>query len=507
MLDLRLSHGPPRVCKDIFEIGDRRKNMSKMTDLCIRVISKAKKKKKTFLRSLYYEVLAYESPSMVRKTSSGNGISGSNVTIADEWRFQQARGQFSHMPCRLRDYSAREVEHCVAQRRKTSKGRTHLLYIGDSRIRQHVEVMLDHLRDLDLKITTYKGEVLTVEEFLGDKGMSQWQKYKHNFRVESLKASGFIIDFNWAAYVDWGDEPKSLNESLSYRVKRILPKTELNPGISESGYEKNNSQSQFMERGIFSSSSAEGVISKNKISALLDVHTPVDVLPKLQSGNIQSRRKNVMKADSKTSDNSKSSSNNSTRVGAINLLERLNSAPWESLPDIVFINAGVWLLDEDYLTILEHLDFSSVVVSKTLKSLLQRLAERTTVVWLAPDPLKEHVQHFTGRRGIYTHQTNTLLEWLLNAQALLQPPGVLFWDSFLPIAYAADQDCMHLRSQNVDLKHIPRYHMFQQLISWHCLERYHIGFEALSVAVQMALNHICNPYLDNGYCCSEFSKP
>ncbi|KAK7082622.1 hypothetical protein SK128_025547 [Halocaridina rubra] len=145
----------PRVCRDIFEIGLRCKNMSEITDVGIRIISRAKKKKR-FLRSLYYEVLGYEAPHMVQKASPGLGDSGTNITILKTWRFQQAHGQFSHMPCRLREYGPDEVRECTNKRKEINGRMTHLLYIGDSRIRQHVEVMLDLLRDLDLRITTYK---------------------------------------------------------------------------------------------------------------------------------------------------------------------------------------------------------------------------------------------------------------------------------------------------------------------------------------------------------------
>lgn len=47
-------------------------------------------------------------------------------------------------------------------------------------------------------------------------------------------------------------------------------------------------------------------------------------------------------------------------------------------------------------TILRQIDLSGVVVMKTLKSVLSRLAQRTNVVWLLPDPFKDHIFHVFG---------------------------------------------------------------------------------------------------------------
>ncbi|KAK8734640.1 hypothetical protein OTU49_005910, partial [Cherax quadricarinatus] len=82
-------------------------------------------------------------------------------------------------------------------------------YVGDSRIRQHLEVLLDLIRSLQPRITTHLGEVITVETFLGEEGLKNWRKYKHNFRVECSQAPGLIVDFHWAAFIDRGQTPRN----------------------------------------------------------------------------------------------------------------------------------------------------------------------------------------------------------------------------------------------------------------------------------------------------------
>ncbi|XP_066960884.1 uncharacterized protein [Macrobrachium rosenbergii] len=351
-----------------------------------------------------------------------------------KWRLSQVGGQLPHLPCRLREYVADDVTRCLGSR---SRNQTHILYVGDSRIRQHVEVMIDLLRDLQLRITTYKGEVLSAEEFLGEKGMKFWSKYKHHFRVESLKVPGLLVEFKWAAFLDWGDAPKKVNDNFSFWMKRLW--TELDLTVwPDWGKETKPAEHQ------------------------------------------------------------------KTRVGAFEIISRLNASPKENLPDIVLLNTGAWFLTEYYqMEPLEAIDLSSIVVMDTLRQLLSELADRTTVVWLAPDPFKEHISHIFDHTGKYSYETNAFLEWQLNAQALLKPSGVLFWDTFLPISYASREDCMYFSSENVDFASLPKYAGFRPLLSWNCQERAHVGFEAIGVAVQMVLNHLCNPHLGEGYCCSE----
>lgn len=47
-----------------------------------------------------------------------------------------------------------------------------------------------------------QGDVLSVETFLGDVGLRNWTKYKHDFRVEFVNAPGILVDFHWAALID-----------------------------------------------------------------------------------------------------------------------------------------------------------------------------------------------------------------------------------------------------------------------------------------------------------------
>nr|XP_053642021.1 uncharacterized protein LOC128695433 isoform X2 [Cherax quadricarinatus] len=344
--DLRAAPRDNRVCRDIFEIGRRSKNMSSMIDLAVKLI-KRKREKKLFMPQVFYEIVGYESPSMIRKVTDGSGLQHTNFTISKTWRFQQTQGQLPHLACRMREMQAEDLRMCVA-RRHESVGSTHIAYVGDSRIRQHLEVLLDLIRSLQPRITTHLGEVITVETFLGEEGLKNWRKYKHNFRVECSQAPGLIVDFHWAAFIDRGQTPRN-----------------------------------------------EG-----------------DVM-----------------------------------VGALDLLHRWIKAPQDQIPDIIVLS----------------------------------------------------------NKGHFTQQENDILEWLLNAQMELQPSGVVIWDSFLPVAYASRSDCMHLYDKNIELNSLPTFSTFSSQISWHCVERMHVGLEALSVAVQMVLNHVCNPYMTGDYCCSKFN--
>nr|XP_027217016.1 uncharacterized protein LOC113809585 [Penaeus vannamei] len=153
--------------------------------------------------------------------------------------------------------------------------------------------------------------------------------------------------------------------------------------------------------------------------------------------------------------------------------------------------------------IIDQVDSTAIGVMQVLYPLLKRLAELTTVVWALPDSFKEFMLHDFGHTGKYTQQTNAILEWVLNGQAQLVPPRVLVWDSFLPVSHAALSDCITFLSKNLDIKKLPAYSIFKPEITWHCTERMHVGFEALLVAAQMMINHICNPFMDEkGYCCS-----
>ncbi|XP_047477246.1 uncharacterized protein LOC125030922 isoform X2 [Penaeus chinensis] len=326
-----------------------------------------------------------------------------------QWRLQQVGGRLPHLACSLREYSGKDIGTCVGLRAKAGKT-THIMYIGDSRIRQHIEVLLDHMRDLDFIITTYQGQVITVEDFLGQKGSKQWFKYKHNFRVETSSSPRFILDYHWA--------------------------------------------SDIQKRGNAREAEAAG--------KLPNYH-----------------------------------------VGAIDLLNTLKDAPEGTLPDLILLNTGAWQLMDIKGNIIDQVDSTAIEVMQVLYPLLNHLSELTTVVWALPDSFKEFMLHDFGSTGKYTQQTNAILEWVLNGQAQLLPPRVLVWDSFLPVSHAALSDCIMFLSKNLDIKKLPAYSIFKPEITWHCTERMHVGFEALFVAAQMTINHICNPFMDEkGYCCS-----
>ncbi|XP_042857527.1 uncharacterized protein LOC122243850 [Penaeus japonicus] len=142
------------ICKDIFEIGKLSPNMSKMVELGVGIL-KTRKKKRRFLYEYFYDIIGYAQPHMAMTTAKGRGLNGTNVAVKKQWRFQQVDGQLPHLACGLREYDGKDVATCTRLRAKAGKT-THIMYIGDSRIRQHVEVLLDHIRDLDLVITTHK---------------------------------------------------------------------------------------------------------------------------------------------------------------------------------------------------------------------------------------------------------------------------------------------------------------------------------------------------------------
>lgn len=79
---------------------------------------------------------------------------GHFVSFIQTWRLQQTKGQLPHLACRLRELRDEDIRICV-QRRRETVGSTHIAYVGDSRVRQHVEVLLDHIRHLQPKITTH----------------------------------------------------------------------------------------------------------------------------------------------------------------------------------------------------------------------------------------------------------------------------------------------------------------------------------------------------------------
>lgn len=183
------------TCREVFEIGKNSSHMTEFMDMAVTLI-KNRKVQREFMRSVFYEVTGYSSPKMVKVLNDSSGVAGSNISLAQvgqylssspsinkvgmgkyvqcyrilynmshcllhrspsrvyraqEWRLEQVGGLLAHLPCRLREYGAREVAECVSLRPRTP---TRLVYIGDSRIRQHAEVLLDLLRPLNPTVTT-----------------------------------------------------------------------------------------------------------------------------------------------------------------------------------------------------------------------------------------------------------------------------------------------------------------------------------------------------------------
>ena len=69
------------VCRDIFEIGKVSSNMTEWMTNAVKVIGAYKRIKK-FIPNWYYEMVGFESPSMIRQVNDSSGILGSNITIA-----------------------------------------------------------------------------------------------------------------------------------------------------------------------------------------------------------------------------------------------------------------------------------------------------------------------------------------------------------------------------------------------------------------------------------------
>ncbi|RXG55785.1 hypothetical protein Avbf_16020, partial [Armadillidium vulgare] len=113
--------------------------------------------------------------------------------------------ELPYLPCRLLKYRAKDFGIC--ERRRFEKGKTiYLSFVGDSRIRYHLETLLDILRPFNLSIQTFEGDKISVDDFLGLKGNSQWAKYKNKVNVTSSDLPGLFLEFIWAPNLHRGSK-------------------------------------------------------------------------------------------------------------------------------------------------------------------------------------------------------------------------------------------------------------------------------------------------------------
>ena len=88
------------------------------------------------------------------------------------------------------------------------------------------------------------------------------------------------------------------------------------------------------------------------------------------------------------------------------------------------------------------------------------------------------------------------MEWITLSQMKLRTPGVLWWDSFYPVAEKSKQDC------NSSQWPIQPSLKFKE--SWKCQDAVHMNPGSLVLAVQMLVNQICNEFMPpDGYCCDD----
>ncbi|XP_076033060.1 N-acetylneuraminate (7)9-O-acetyltransferase-like [Oratosquilla oratoria] len=116
------------------------------------------------------------------------------------------RGQLPYLSCPLHEFRTNDLKDCVAARKRNGLT-SRIAFVGDSRIRYLLELFLYVYRDLDLLITTFKGETVTPELFLGETGKEYWIKYKHHFFVKSTKLKDLKFEFFWAPVLQENRNP------------------------------------------------------------------------------------------------------------------------------------------------------------------------------------------------------------------------------------------------------------------------------------------------------------
>ena len=91
------------------------------------------------------------------------------------------------------------------------------------------------------------------------------------------------------------------------------------------------------------------------------------------------------------------------------------------------------------------------------------------------------------------------MEWVTLSQMKLKTPGILWWDSFYPVAENSMEECDNLSN---DKQKRPVHPSLKYKDSWNCLDGLHMNPGSLVVAVQMLVNQMCNEFMPpDGYCC------
>ena len=72
-----------------------------------------------------------------------------------KWRLEELKGQLPYVSCKMRQYNSSDIKICLDKRKndKNFNG-MRISYIGDSRIRQHLEILIDLVKPLNPKIQT-----------------------------------------------------------------------------------------------------------------------------------------------------------------------------------------------------------------------------------------------------------------------------------------------------------------------------------------------------------------
>ena len=288
-----------------------------------------------------------------------------------------------------------------------------------------------------------QGDVITLNDFLGDKGNLLWPKYKQNLLVKSELHPNLQINFVWAPLLSKGDDEHELPYYKKW-LKNSVPFQYMLP------YSENLDEAKFVNNII-----AKEIRNQTAIKQIL-----------------MKKKKGAYEEFSR-------------------MLKKL------VLPDYIIINSGTWeLMDPN--NILWAIDEYALTSMKKLYSILESLAHRTNVIVFAPQPFKEYFLKANTKPEKYFGNFKTaILSWFFNAQFQLLPKNVIFWDSFLPFSFTANKDCFRLLLYNMYNEKLPAFKRFNTDFSYLCREEVHEGFKSLFTAVQMLINHMCYSYQES----------
>ncbi|KAF2360330.1 SGNH hydrolase-type esterase domain [Trinorchestia longiramus] len=402
-------------------------------------------------------------------------------------RLKQLNGQLPHLPCRLREYSSAELRQCVVNRRKHGKA-THAFFVGDSRIRQFVEVFLDVFRDLKFRIATFEGPVIGVDDFLSEDVDFLWTKYKREFEARSTELPDLRVDFYWTSLM--GVKTK-LALSQPYQNQKIF-------SAAEKRFQNRLMQrSQLLNLNTIQRNKSRRNSSKHagqpslNYTAVLNEHP--DASFKIQTHSENNTRSQSPFVESNGSGREKYQNLKTFKSEPLERLRNISRMEKNKVPDIIFLGTGIWSLDHQY-------EFQKVFDEVTLDQIellrptLREVAKKTDVVWVMAPPISDNVFLQPIERILSSSVFNKYQEWITSAQMkAFNSEGIPVWDSLQPVAYAS-------------IKELPKQPRLLYRRSWDCADRVHTNNEAVVVAIHMILNYLCNEYLPpEDYCCHQTS--